>query len=226
MPKKFYSQTPVVSAKAIAGKNPIPGPTLGSNVSPTVPQEPGKVHGLGPQGKSFKPGHVKGGEDFTQQQLIDLLDYDPATGIFRWRYTRQGVRGGRVAGCPSGGDRHKNGVYWKIVVGKRPYYAHDLAWFYVYGVWVERLDHKDRNGHNNSIDNLREATVAQNSANTTVRKNNRLGVKGVRKRGNIYEARISKNGKEFVLGYYKSAEVAGIAYLNALKEQHGEFAHA
>lgn len=64
MPKKFYSQTPVVPAKAIAGKNPIPGPELGRNSSPTVLQEPGKVHGLGPQGKSFKPGHVKGAHGY------------------------------------------------------------------------------------------------------------------------------------------------------------------
>lgn len=62
--KKFYSQTPAVPEKQIAGKNPIPGPQLGSAVSPTVPQEPGRAHGLGPAGKAFKPGHVKGAHGF------------------------------------------------------------------------------------------------------------------------------------------------------------------
>jgi len=64
MPKKFYSQTPVVPAKAIAGKNPIPGPSLGSGTSPTVPQEPGKAHGLGPHDKPFRAAHVKGAHGY------------------------------------------------------------------------------------------------------------------------------------------------------------------
>lgn len=64
MPKKFYSQTPVVPEKEIAGKNPIPGTALGAYASPTVPQEPGKVHGLGMLPKPFKHGVVKGAHGY------------------------------------------------------------------------------------------------------------------------------------------------------------------
>lgn len=60
MPKKFYSQTPVVSAKQIAGTNPIPGPALGGYASPTVPETPGVMHGVGTLAKPFKHGVAKG----------------------------------------------------------------------------------------------------------------------------------------------------------------------
>ena len=64
MPKKFYSQAPAVPAGEIAGKNPIPGPSLGSYASPTVPQEPGKAHGIGGLAKPFRPAHVKGSHGY------------------------------------------------------------------------------------------------------------------------------------------------------------------
>jgi hypothetical protein len=226
VPKKFYSQTPVVSAKAIAGKNPIPGPSLGSNVSPTVPQEPGKMHGLGPQGKPFRPGHVRGaGEIITHDRLTSLLSYDPTTGIFRWRRNHGNVRSGSIAGTPSGGD-NGGGKYWAIRIDKKSYYGHLLAWFYTYKVWLPRLDHKNRDGWDNSIDNLRPATVVQNAANSPVRRNNRLGLKGVRKRKNRYEARISAGSKEVVLGHFDTAEEAHVAYLAELRRRFGEFAGA
>jgi hypothetical protein len=64
MPKKFYSQTPVVSAKQVAGTNPIPGPGVGLLTSPTVPEKPGVIHGLGTPTKEFKHGQVKGSHGF------------------------------------------------------------------------------------------------------------------------------------------------------------------
>lgn len=64
MPKSPYSQTPVVPASEIAGKNPIPGPGVGGYASPTVPQKTGTIHGLGTLEKPFGAGHVKGSHGF------------------------------------------------------------------------------------------------------------------------------------------------------------------
>jgi hypothetical protein len=64
VPKKFYSQTPVVPEKQIAGKNPIPGPALGGYASPTVPETPGVMHGVGTLSKPFKHGAVKGAHGY------------------------------------------------------------------------------------------------------------------------------------------------------------------
>jgi hypothetical protein len=64
MPKKFYSQTLAVPASEIAGKNPIEGPALGGYASPTVPEEPATVHGLGTLSKPFKHGQVPGAHGY------------------------------------------------------------------------------------------------------------------------------------------------------------------
>jgi len=64
MPKKFYSQTPVVPAKAIAGTNPIPGPELGSEASPLVPHKPGHLLGLGGLSHPIPHKTVKGAHGY------------------------------------------------------------------------------------------------------------------------------------------------------------------
>ncbi len=62
MPKKaeFYSKTPVVPAKKLAGTNPMPGPQVGVLGPPTVPERPGAIHGLGTPTKHFGHPNVKG----------------------------------------------------------------------------------------------------------------------------------------------------------------------
>jgi hypothetical protein len=158
-------------------------------------------------------------------RLRQVLDYNPCTGVFKWKVTVGRGGSGRLAGEEAGSLRSGKVDYVLIRVDGCRYYAHRLAWFYVYGRWPKRLDHKDRRGQNNAIKNLREATVKQNLANRCVQSNNRLGVKGVRlRRGGSYEARINLAGKQQVLGYFRTAEEAHTAYLAALKSQYGEFA--
>ncbi len=63
MPRKkgFYSQTPAVSKKVMAGENPIAGPELGAMTPPTVPQRhEGATHAFGPQIHQVRPPSVKG----------------------------------------------------------------------------------------------------------------------------------------------------------------------
>ena len=45
--KPFYSKTPAVPEKQIAGKNPIPGPALGEFAPPMAPMHPGRSKALG-----------------------------------------------------------------------------------------------------------------------------------------------------------------------------------
>lgn len=165
----------------------------------------------------------------TVEKLKQCLDYNPSTGIFRWKIDICNKKIGQIAGGPSGGDDPLH-PYWKIRIDDKSYYAHRLAWFYVYGIWPKPLDHLDKNKQNNAINNLREATAQQNAGNTRVRKNNGLGIKGVRKANrnynliNPYNARIRINNKDIHLGYFKTAEEAYQAYLNAARQYYGEFA--
>jgi hypothetical protein len=158
-------------------------------------------------------------------ELRRLLNYDPQTGVFTWKARGRGVRAGKVAGSVKR-DVGRNTAYVCVSIHQRHYYAHRLAWLYVHSKWpAEQIDHVDLDGTNNRIDNLRLATIRQNSANSPARKNNRLGVKGVRKRTRgSYEARVSLTGRSEVIGYFKTAEEAHAAYLSALKSHYGEFA--
>jgi hypothetical protein len=78
------------------------------------------------------------------------------------------------------------------------------------------------------LGNLRHATKCQNCANQGARKNNVLGVKGVRRSRNRngYEAQITKGGKTIHLGTRATIEDAAALYWEAARELHAEFARA
>src|SRR5436190_3052678 len=133
------------------------------------------------------------------QNLIDapelkrLLSSDQETGEFRWRVSRRGhVKAGDLAGTSSPDG------YRRIFINGKPYLAHRLAWFYIFGEWPEtEIDHKNTDHGDNSISNLRKATRSQNEGNKSRRADNTSGYKGVRWRNDIekYEARIRIAGK-------------------------------
>jgi hypothetical protein len=158
----------------------------------------------------------------TLERLKRLLSYDHETGVFRYLENRGKCRKGAVAGWPGGGDDPER-PYWKITIDGRKYYAHVLAWFFVYGEWPPRLDHEDRNKQNNAILNLRISTCAQNMMNST--RDSTSGLRGVRQRTkNSFNARITLDGREISLGHFRTAEKAHRAYVKAAVEHFGEFA--
>lgn len=108
------------------------------------------------------------------EELTRLLEYSEETGEFRWRIWGQG----RKPGKPAGALRANN--YWGIIINGRQYLAHRLAWFYVTGKWPElQVDHIDGNGINNRFNNLREASYAQQRANTPYHNTNTSGYRWV-----------------------------------------------
>lgn len=148
------------------------------------------------------------------EELRRLLDYDRSTGVFRWRET------GKPAGT-------KQGRYWSITINHLRYYAHRLAWVYVYGYWPEfEIDHRDTNPLNNAIGNLRRATRILNLGNTKLSKANTSGLKGVCRSGEKWRSYISVEGRRRYLGTFDTAEQAHSAYVAAAKRQFGEFARA
>lgn len=65
--------------------------------------------------------------ELTHEELTRLLDYDPETGVFRWRVdVSSRARSGGITGCR--GDKGKS-----IRVKGTLYKSRRLAWFYVYG---------------------------------------------------------------------------------------------
>ena len=160
----------------------------------------------------------------TLERLREVLAFDPDTGVFRWMVRLSNrVTIGDVAGCRV---RMGGSVYVQIRIGGRLYMAHQLAWFYTNGEWVDLIDHRDLDGENNRLLNLREATPSQNQFNRARQSNNSTGFKGVTFHGasKLYMARITASGKCHLLGYFKTAEEAHGAYAAAAHRLHGEFA--
>jgi hypothetical protein len=159
-------------------------------------------------------------KDITPERLRRLLDYDPATGLFRWRVTvNRSAVAGSVAGTPGGEGR----VYTNIQIDGTKVAAHRLAFLYMTGAWPDaEVDHINGEGHDNRWENLRCATRAQNQQNMRkARSNNAGGVIGIRKRGKRWTASITADGKRSIhLGTFDDAESAHQAYLVAKREMH------
>lgn len=168
--------------------------------------------------------------ELTQDRVRELFCYDPSTGFF----SRLVSVGSRRVG-ETGGNLSAIG-YIIISIDNKKYYAHRLAWLYVYGIWPpHETDHINLNRADNRISNLRAATRSENSRNKLAQMNNICGVKGVSKEtrspneitsGKRYYARIAVNGKQKYLGRYRTAEEAGEAYSKAAEKLHEEFARS
>ena len=154
----------------------------------------------------------------TQKRLMELLDYNPETGVFRWRVPRTNrVKPGQVAG-------YRNNLgYVSVVVDGKGYLAHRLAWLYIHGYFPENeIDHIDRNPNNNRIANLREVSRQCNLRNCKKRIDNQSGITGVgwAKREQRWRARINVNHNDIHIGYYKTRKKAAFARWEAEKK-HG-----
>lgn len=156
----------------------------------------------------------------TAERLKQTLSYDADTGAFTHLYSRGRNTVGQIAGCPVG-----RGGHLRIGIDKQLYYAHRLAWLYVYGAWPDgALDHINCDPADNRIANLRIATKQQNMANTRARN----GVKGAYwyKRRSKWASQIQVSGRFFHLGYFNTQQEAHEAYAKAAREHFGEFARA
>lgn len=155
-----------------------------------------------------------------QAALKRVLDYDPDTGVFRWRVRGFRIAPGRVAG-------NLNRGYRRICIHGESYWAHRLAWLYMTGGWPEPgLDHINRHPDDNRWSNLRLATHAQNCKNRGKRSDSTSGVTGVSwyARDRKWRAYIFVDGKLINLGYYRDFDDARLARERRTKELFGAFA--
>jgi hypothetical protein len=165
----------------------------------------------------------------TQELLHERLEYrDDGNLYWKVKVPRSQVKVGAIAGYIKRASNRKGETrfYRFVSIGKVRYRAHRLVWFYHHGVWPsELLDHKDGNGLNNRLDNLREATHSTNAFNTGISANNTSGYKGVsyNRKANRYHAYIYINRKYKHLGCYTTAEEASKVYEANARELHGEF---
>jgi hypothetical protein len=87
------------------------------------------------------------------------------------------------------------------------------------------IDHKDNDRLNNNVNNLRYATIKENSMNSKLSSRNTSNFKGVSflKQRNKYKAYIKFNGKNKHLGYFDKIEDAINARVKKAKEIFGDY---
>jgi len=159
-------------------------------------------------------------QTITQEELKQLLSYDPETGVFVWNSAR---RKGSVSG-ETVGYIHHSGYRYCEIKGKH-YAVHRVVWLYIYGEIPDcSIDHIDGDRRNNRLKNLRLAknNHADNGQNRKLNCNSSTGFMGVsfQKSSKKYVARISKNKISYFLGEFSSPEEASLAYKKAKKELH------
>ncbi len=156
----------------------------------------------------------------TQERLKELLSYDPETGVFIWAGNQFPKLTAKVSG-----NLRKDG-YRRIAIDGKDYYAHRLAWLYVYGEFPSnQIDHINRIKDDNRIENLRDVTQNLNQWNRkNPRADNQTGYLGVTfcKKSGKYAARIAANKSYIHLGTFLNAEDASNAYFEHKKIIHAE----
>ena len=115
---------------------------------------------------------------------------------------------------------HRRDNYAVAHDGERTFYMHRLILGLAAG---EMADHADNNGLNNSRSNLRRCNKSQNTINSPTRRNSH-GLRGVKRSGGRFQARITVDKKRLNLGSFATEAEAALAYAIAAKRFHGEFA--
>lgn len=152
----------------------------------------------------------------TQERVKQLLHYNPETGIFTWlSYRSRRAKKGDIAGTLKDGRV-------ELMIDRKHYKAHRLAWMYVHGHWpVNQIDHINTIPNDNRLVNLREASHSENQQNIrNAQSNNKLGVLGVSKFRNKYQASIKLNGIQYHLGHFSNIDDAKSAYDAKKRELH------
>lgn len=158
----------------------------------------------------------------TLERLKELVSYDPDTGVF----TRRESSTNRVVPGSQVGWLDVSTGYVRIMLDKKTYRAHRLAWYYMTGEYETLIDHVNRNRADNRFCNLRPCSKSENGMNRRFQKNSTSGNVGVSfdKESGKWMAYIYKDNRQIKLGRFTEKEGAIQARLEAEMSHHGEFA--
>lgn len=141
----------------------------------------------------------------TAQRAHELFRYDAMSGKLFWRsVTNPRIKIGSEVGYTTRLNGHKT-KYVLCQVDNRRYLVHRIVWLMIHWSWPKfEIDHRDRNGLNNRIVNLRDVSRSVNQLNSG-RCNGGIHRHGVSSK---WVARITINGKREYLGIFTSKKDA------------------
>ena len=145
----------------------------------------------------------------TQKRLCEVLNYDPATGIFTWT---KGRRKGKVADTS-----HDERGFLKVAIDGKRHLLHRLAWLWMTGTVCRwSVEHVNGDHSDNRWANLREGDRGQKRQQQAPR-NEPTKSRGISKVGDLFEAMVEVRGRVFNLGAFASDTEAAAAVTVALK---------
>lgn len=173
-------------------------------------------------------------DGITAEMARELLNYDPDTGEFRWKPRTAALfaKSYHTAehNCAVWNKLYSGGVvgyvskrdgYRRVSIFDTRYLLHRLAWLISLGTWPSsEIDHINGKRDDNRLENLREATPAENSQNRSHKSVRGLLGASWFKRDNNWRATIKINKKWTYLGYFDTEQEAHEAYLAAKRFGH------
>ena len=159
-------------------------------------------------------------DDITQAQLKELFDYD-ASGTFARR------RNGKIVVQ----NLSKGQRYVRISVNGKPRTLHRIVFCWHHGYFPKVIDHINNDRFDNRIENLREATQANNCLNRKHHKNSSSPYKNVYLQSAPKDAswernwvvQVTVNGKPKYFGSYNDIEFANLVAIEVRDKYHGAF---
>jgi len=129
-----------------------------------------------------------------------------------------------------------NAFKWSALKGRYTYYAvrtqHNLKKTILMHRQIMEaakgtlIDHKNGNGLDNTKENLRFASYAENQHNRRNEPYGKSKYRGIvgREKIKAWQAKIGAKGKYYHLGYFKEEKEAALAFDKGALKYHGEFA--
>lgn len=171
----------------------------------------------------------------SQEVLRQLLDYDPATGVLRWKPRdaswfsgkslskdhAASIWNARFAGKIAFDTPNNNGYRYGSWFGMN-FLTHRIIWKLWHGTEPPMIDHANGEKSDNRIANLRPASAAINSKNMPLPRHNTSGEIGVYHCTftGRWRASFSADHKVHRLGRFDTIEEA-VAARNAAMAKHG-----
>jgi hypothetical protein len=153
----------------------------------------------------------------TPELASELFEY--RDGRLYHKVTRRRLKAGTPAGALNGTGYRQMGVNGKY------YREHALVFLMHHGYIPPEIDHINGDRADNRIENLRAVTRSQNQYNKAKCRNNTSGHRGVswHNTSKAWLVRISVEGKNRIVGYFKDLDAAAKASQNARLEHYGTF---
>lgn len=165
-------------------------------------------------------------DTITQEKLLAMFEYRDGK-LFVKHNPARDWRHNRRVGQETGRSRDADG-YLRVLIdlGSRRVFkrVHRMIYLMHHGECPEIVDHVNGIVTDNRIENLRPATVSQNSSNRRLSTRSTTGVEGVRLRHNgRYQVHLQVDNRTYYRGHYATLEEAAAESLRLRRELRGEW---